>query len=54
MNNVELWPGSQRGYPFLGMVAATEARCIMQSYLKVLALIAGLVGAYLALLPFIV
>jgi hypothetical protein len=36
------------------MVAATEARCVMQSYVKVLALIAGLVCAYLVLLPFII
>jgi hypothetical protein len=33
------------------MVAATEARCIMWSYLKVVVLIAGLMSAYLALLP---
>jgi hypothetical protein len=33
------------------MVAAMETRCIMRSYLKVFALIAGLMGAYLALLP---
>jgi hypothetical protein len=33
------------------MVAATEARGIMRSYFKIVALIVGLVGAYLALLP---
>jgi len=33
------------------MIATTEARGIMRSYLKIVGLIVGLVGAYLALLP---
>jgi hypothetical protein len=33
------------------MGAATEARCTMPSYLKVLVLIVGLIGAWLVLLP---
>jgi hypothetical protein len=33
------------------MVTAVEARCTMQPYLKIVALIVSLVGAYLALLP---
>jgi hypothetical protein len=36
------------------MIATTEARGIMRSYLKIVVLIAGLVGAYLALVPLIV
>jgi hypothetical protein len=36
------------------MVATTEARGTMRSYLKIVLLIVGLVGAYLALLPLIV
>jgi hypothetical protein len=36
------------------MLAATEARCSMRSYLKVVALIVGLMGSYLALVPLIV
>jgi hypothetical protein len=33
------------------MVAATEARCTMRAYLKAVALIVGLMGAWLVLLP---
>jgi hypothetical protein len=33
------------------MVTPIEARCTMRPYLKIVALIVGLVGAYLALLP---
>jgi hypothetical protein len=32
-------------------MVATKARCIMRSYLKVVLLIAGLMGTYFALLP---
>ena len=47
----QLWPRTPHEDPFLGMVATTEARGIMRSYLKIVGLIVGLVGAYLALLP---
>jgi hypothetical protein len=50
-NNVKLLPRTQHGDPFLGMVTAMEARCTMRPYLRIVALIVGLVGAYLALLP---
>ena len=50
-NNIELCPRTPHEDPFLGMVATTEARGIMRSYLKIVGLIVGLVGAYLALLP---
>ena len=50
-NNLELCPRTPHEDPFLGMVATTEARGIMRSYLKIVGLIVGLVGAYLALLP---
>ena len=53
-HNIQLWPRTQHEDPFLGMIATTEARGIMRSYLKIVVLIAGLVGAYLALLPLIV
>jgi len=53
-NNLELCPRTQHEDPFLGMVATTEARGTMRSYLKIVLLIVGLVGAYLALLPLIV
>jgi hypothetical protein len=33
------------------MVTAAEVKCTMRPYLKIVALIVGLVGAYLALLP---
>ena len=48
---MQLWPRTQHEDPFLGMIATTEARGIMRSYLKIVVLIVGLVGAYLALLP---
>jgi len=50
-HNIQLWPRTQHEDPFLGMIATTEARGIMRSYLKIVGLIVGLVGAYLALLP---
>jgi len=53
-HNIQLWPRTQHEDPFLGMIATTEARGIMRSYLKIVVLIAGLVGAYLALVPLIV
>ena len=53
-NNIELCPRTPHEDPFLGMVATTEARGTMRSYLKIVLLIVGLVGAYLALLPLIV
>jgi hypothetical protein len=34
------------------MVATEKARCTVRSYLMVVALIVGLLGAYFALLPF--
>jgi hypothetical protein len=52
-NYLALWPGTQHADPFPGMLAATETRCIMRPYLKVIALIVGLVGTYLALLPLV-
>jgi hypothetical protein len=36
------------------MVATEKARCAVRSYLVVVMLIAGLLGAYFALLPFTV
>ena len=42
---------AQRQDLLLGLDAATEARHAMQSYLKVFALIIGLMGAWLVLLP---
>ena len=44
-------PGHSTGIRSPGMVPAVEARCTMRPYLKIVALIVGLVGAYLALLP---